>query len=62
MWSGSQFADGVFPVVRFIEGKHGTEPERKAVVIHQLRLQSLDGIHHGWKPLDGVLFFLPGQT
>ena len=53
---GSQFADGVFPVVRFVEGKHGTEPERKAVVIHQLRLQSLDGIHHGWKPLDGVLF------
>ena len=27
----------------------GTEPERKTVDIHQLRLQSLDGIHHGWK-------------
>ena len=35
---GSQLADRVLPVVRFVEGKHGAELERKALVICQLRL------------------------
>ena len=51
---GCQFANGVFRVVRLIEGKHGAEPERKTLVVRQLGLQPLYGVYDGWKLLDGV--------